>query len=103
MSHFFLFHIFSLFLTVCHSFMLQEWLLSWLCLTRWPLQLGEEGEEVGPCPLICSIVQEHCPFNIIMEDASMAGGDPTFLCEGDEKEKIGVLPSEKSTAPKNTK
>ena len=42
----------------------QEWLLTWLCLTEWP-------------------VQEHCPFNIIMEDASMAGGDPTFLCEGD--------------------
>ena len=28
------------------------------------------------------IEQEHCPFNIIHEDASTAGGDPTFLCEG---------------------
>ena len=63
--------------------LVQEWLLTWRCLTEWPVQLVEEEAEVRPCPLICSLVQEHCPFNIIMEDASMAGGDPTFLCEGD--------------------
>ena len=27
-------------------------------------------------------LQEFCPFNIILEDPSAAGGDPTFLCEG---------------------
>lgn len=28
------------------------------------------------------LVQEHCPFSVIRDDTSTAGGDPTFLCQG---------------------
>ena len=28
------------------------------------------------------VFQEYCPFHVILEDPSAAGGDPTFLCEG---------------------
>lgn len=57
----------------------KKWVLSWMCMVAWPLVLGEV--EINPCPELCSLVQEHCPFNIILEDSSTAAGDPTFLCQ----------------------
>lgn len=61
----------------CHE--CKKWYKDWMCMSMWPLWLG--GHRILPCSSICSLVQEHCPFNIIMEDASTAGGDPTFICE----------------------
>jgi len=57
----------------------KDWYKTWLCLNFWPVYLGENV--LPPCPGQCSSVQTSCPFHTIFEDASMASGDPTFLCQ----------------------
>jgi len=57
----------------------KDWYKYWLCLNLWPVYLG--GMVLLPCPSQCSSVQTSCPFHTIFEDASMASGDPTFLCQ----------------------
>lgn len=57
------------------------WYLTWACLQSWPLYHGRSGLVLAPCPNSCSLVQTSCPFLTIHEDASMAAGDPTFICQ----------------------
>ena len=59
----------------------QDWYRSWFCLSKWPVYKGEKL--LAPCPAECSQVQSSCPFLTIFEEASMAAGDPTFLCQGE--------------------
>lgn len=59
----------------------QDWYRTWLCLQEWPVYSGT-GERVAACREECRAVQQHCPFLAIHEDASMASGDPSFLCQG---------------------
>ena len=59
----------------------QDWYRSWFCLSKWPLYRGDRL--VALCPAECSQVQSSCPFLTIFEDASLAAGDPTFLCQGE--------------------
>ena len=62
---------------------LQAWYRAWLCLEEWPIYSGS-GALVPPCPAHCGKVEMSCPFLTIHEDASMASGDPTFLCQGEK-------------------
>ena len=64
----------------------QGWYLTWACLQSWPLYHQRSGLVLAPCPNSCSLVQTSCPFLTIHEDASMAAGDPTFICQGESKE-----------------
>jgi len=57
----------------------KDWYRSWFCLSKWPVYKGEKL--LAPCPAECSQVQSSCPFLTIFEEASMAAGDPTFLCQ----------------------
>ena len=63
-----------------YTYILQDWYKSWLCLNFWPIY--RVGRVLPPCPNQCTTVQTSCPFHTIFEDASMASGDPTFLCQG---------------------
>lgn len=58
----------------------KDWYKSWLCLNFWPIYYLD-GRVLPPCPNQCTTVQTSCPFHTIFEDASMASGDPTFLCQ----------------------
>jgi len=57
----------------------KDWYKAWLCLNYWPVYL--DNRLLPACPSQCSSVQTSCPFHTIFEDASMASGDPTFLCQ----------------------
>lgn len=57
----------------------EDWYRSWFCLSSWPVYRGDKV--VSLCPTECSQVQSSCPFLTILEDASLAAGDPTFLCQ----------------------
>ena len=70
---------------------IQAWYQTWACLQSWPLYHGRSGLVVAACPGSCSLVQTSCPFITIHEDASMAAGDPTFLCQGDMFRFINIL------------
>lgn len=72
----------SLIVNIAH--LTQDWYLTWACLQTWPLYYGHSGLALAPCPNSCSLVQTSCPFLTIHEDASMAAGDPTFICQGEQ-------------------
>jgi len=59
----------------------MDWYKTWICLQQWPVYQPDTGKVILPCPSQCGGVQMTCPFLTIFEDASMASGDPTFLCQ----------------------
>ena len=75
--------------TLTTLILFKKWYVSWMCMSMWPFWLA--GQQVPVCPSVCSQVQEHCPFNIILDDASTASGDPTFICQGNVHSQVSIL------------